>query len=73
VPHALPSFANRTLPGWITPAVIAETRAVWQPFYAEELTEDDVLEILLNTGNLFRILHEGARGKAPAKDAAHRG
>ncbi len=36
--------------------VIAETRAVWQPFYEKELTNDEVVGLLLNVGTLFRIL-----------------
>ena len=38
------------LPGWITPEVIAERCAVWQPFYEEELTNDEVVGLLLNVG-----------------------
>ena len=44
------------LPGWITADVIAETRAVWQPFYEKELTNDEIVGLLLNVGTLFRIL-----------------
>ncbi len=44
------------LPGWITADVIAETRAVWQPFYEKELTNDEIVDLLLNIGNLFRLL-----------------
>jgi hypothetical protein len=44
------------LPGWITADVIAETRAVWQPFYEKELTNDEIVDLLLNVGTLFRIL-----------------
>ncbi|HEX8524850.1 MAG TPA: hypothetical protein VF669_21540 [Tepidisphaeraceae bacterium] len=42
------------LPGWITPEVIAETRAVWQPFYEEALTNDAIVALLLNVGTLHR-------------------
>lgn len=45
-------------PAWITPALFADTIATWQPYQAEPLTPDDVLEILLNTGNLVSILWE---------------
>ena len=44
------------LPGWITTDVIEETRAVWQPYYRKELTDDEVVALLLNVGTLFRIL-----------------
>ncbi len=44
------------LPGWISADVIAETRAVWQPLYEKELTNDEIVGLLLNVGTLFRIL-----------------
>ncbi|MBA3406147.1 MAG: hypothetical protein H0U13_15935 [Gemmatimonadaceae bacterium] len=36
--------------------MIAETRAVRQPFYEKELTNDEIVGLLLNVGTLFRIL-----------------
>lgn len=50
-----------TLPNWITLDLIAETRAFWQPYYQIQLTENDVIELLLNIGNLFRLLREPIR------------
>ncbi len=55
------------LPGWITADVIAETRAVWQPFYEKELTNDEAVGLLLNVGTLFRILRR--RPDEEANDA----
>ena len=49
------------LPGWITPQVVEQTRAVWQPYYKSPLTDDDAIEILLNVGNLFQLLREQVR------------
>jgi hypothetical protein len=51
--------AGPALPGWITPAFIEETRAAWQPFYEEDLTDDAVIGLLNNVGRLFEILSEG--------------
>lgn len=45
VPHGAPR--------WITAELIAETIAVWQPYYDQSLTVDDALEILLNVTELF--------------------
>jgi hypothetical protein len=49
--------------------VIADTRSVFEPLYGHPLADDDVAEILLNVGNLFRILSapsaDGARPRRP--------
>jgi hypothetical protein len=56
------------LPGWITPDVIADTCSVFEPLYGHPLADDDVTEILLNVGNLFRILGTpGASGARPRR------
>lgn len=47
------------LPGWITPDVIAETRTVWQPYYDEDLTEEQVVALLLPVGVLYEVLFSG--------------
>jgi hypothetical protein len=44
------------LPPWITAELIGETIAVWQPKYAEPLTERDAIEILLNVAALMDAL-----------------
>ena len=44
------------LPAWITADLIAETLRAWQPYYAEPLTPEDAIGILLNVGNLFGAL-----------------
>jgi hypothetical protein len=43
-------------PGWITPELIADTIETWQPYYADLLTADDALGILLSVANLIDIL-----------------
>lgn len=41
------------LPDWITPELIVETLAVWQPHYDKQLTDDDAIEILLGVATLL--------------------
>lgn len=45
-------------PGWITPELIAATLNHWQSYYREVLTEEDAVEILLNTAHLLDLLEE---------------
>lgn len=40
-------------PSWITRELLDRTMSAWQPYYSDRLTEDDALEILLNTGLLI--------------------
>ena len=44
------------LPAWITADLIAETLRVWQPYYAQPLTPEDAVGILMSVGNLFTVL-----------------
>ena len=46
-------------PPWITPALIRETIATWQPFYRDSITVDDAVKILTNVGRLFEVLSRG--------------
>lgn len=43
-------------PDWATAELLSDTIAVWQPYYAENLTAADALEILLAAGRLFEAL-----------------
>jgi hypothetical protein len=43
-------------PSWISPELMAETRAVWQPYYEKELTEQDLLALLLPVGVLYELV-----------------
>lgn len=45
-------------PSWVTPELIDSTIKVWQPHYAEPLTKDDALEMILNVSELFAVLRE---------------
>lgn len=46
-------------PAWITPALIRETMAIWQPFYRDSITRDDAVRILTCVGRLFEVLSRG--------------
>ncbi len=46
-------------PAWITPALIRETLATWQPFYRDSMTVDDAVTILKSVGRLFEVLSRG--------------
>jgi hypothetical protein len=67
------------IPPWITPELMEETRAVWQPYYEKELTDEDVLALLIPVGVLYEILFsKGVRNEESeeAKDhdeEVHRG
>jgi len=51
---------TRTLPSgapkWITPDLLRDTVEIWQPYYAEELTDAESLEILLTVSRIFDTL-----------------
>ena len=55
-----PSNASTGLPPgtppWITPELVQDTIDTWQPYYADDLTIVDALEILMSVGNLIDIL-----------------
>jgi hypothetical protein len=44
------------LPSWITLAAIEDTITTFQPDYAQEMTVEDAVAILLNVGSLFSVL-----------------
>ncbi len=44
------------LPAWITPELIKATMEVWQPYYRDELTDLDAIEILQSTSRLFEVI-----------------
>lgn len=47
------------IPAWITPALIAETRAAWQPYYEEDLTNEQAVALLIPVGLLYEVLFTG--------------
>ena len=58
-PDAAARAVPAGLPTWITADLIAETLRVWQPYYAQPLTPEDAIGILLNVGGLFTALSGG--------------
>ena len=43
-------------PDWITAELIEQTIRVWQPFYAEVVTPEEAVTMILNVGRLFDVL-----------------
>ena len=60
----MPAHApSSSLPAWITSELIADTRGVWEPVYGRPLTNDEIIEILLNAAGVLRALF-GLRSSA---------
>ena len=51
-------------PEWITPELIRETIATWQPFYSDSLTPEDAVTMLTSVGRLFAVLSRGLSHEA---------
>ena len=54
------------VPRWITPELVAYTIETWQPYYSEQLTIADSLEILLSVSRLVDAL----RNYTPLENAS---
>lgn len=52
----LPTDQNSALPAWITPALIAQARLAWQPYYGRLLSEAEAIEALMSMGALCDVL-----------------
>ena len=50
--------SSHEIPPWITPALIADTIATWQPDYDNELTKDQAIQILITFDRLVSVLEE---------------
>jgi hypothetical protein len=48
-------------PSWVTPELIEHTLRVWQPYYADRLTAEDALAMILDAAGLLNSLAEGSR------------
>ncbi len=57
-------------PAWITPELLEQTLAVWQPYYDKTLTADDALGMILDVASLFAVLSEGDRREAISRIGA---
>lgn len=55
--HSVPSGA----PSWVTRELIEKTISVWQPYYADRLTDDEALAMILNVARLFDSFSEGGQ------------
>lgn len=51
---------HTAMPSWITAAMIAETIAVWSPYYGHELTTAEAIEILMSVGRLIDTLQDSS-------------
>jgi len=51
-------------PKWVTPELVNDTLALWQPYYGGNLTEEDAVEILVAVGGVLdgisKSQHRGA-------------
>jgi hypothetical protein len=45
-------------PAWITPALVALTIRVWQPYYSEVITPVTAITMVRSAGRLFDVLRE---------------
>ncbi|MCE9604483.1 MAG: hypothetical protein K8U03_06205 [Planctomycetia bacterium] len=43
-------------PAWVTTELLANTIAVWQPYYSEPLSDQTALDLVLGVGRLFAAL-----------------
>ena len=53
---ARPSIVPAGTPDWITPELVEATIRVWQPYYAELLTPEEAVTMILNVGRLYGVL-----------------
>jgi len=44
------------VPDWITVELIRQTLETWQPYYQDSLSVEDAITMILNVGQLFRVL-----------------
>jgi hypothetical protein len=51
---------------WITPELFAETRQVWSKAYGRSITDDEVVEILVNVRRLGEALLHASRSRRAA-------
>ena len=64
-PNTLPLCAVPAgAPSWVTSELLTQTVEVWQPYYADPLSTDDALAMLMNVGRLIRVL--SSESQAPS-------
>lgn len=47
-------------PDWITAELIERTIAVWQPYYADVISPEEAVTIIIDVGRLFDALSAGS-------------
>jgi hypothetical protein len=52
--------------------LIAETRALWQPYYNEDLTDEQAVSLLIPVGALYEVLFSGEADDEEKADDADR-
>ena len=57
---ARPSIGPAGTPDWITAELVEQTIRVWQPYYAELLTPEEAVTMILNVGRLYQVLSSGS-------------
>ena len=55
-----PGIVPAGTPDWITPELIEQTIRVWQPYYAELVTPEEAVTMILNVGRLYDVLSSGS-------------
>jgi hypothetical protein len=63
-----PNDQEELLPEWITPALLDETKTVWQTEFGEDLTTADAVGLLQNVGGVFEILYGTYEEKEDSND-----
>lgn len=43
-------------PPWVTPEILDDTRETWQNYFTDQLTDSDLLEIIINISRLIDAL-----------------
>lgn len=47
-------------PDWITPELVEATIRVWQPYYADVISPEEAVTMILDVGRLFDALSSGS-------------
>ena len=53
---ARPSIVPAGAPDWITADLIERTIRVWQPYYADLISPEEAVTMILNVGRLYAVL-----------------
>ncbi len=46
-------------PDWITPELVEATISVWQPYYADVITPEEAVTMIVSVGRLYQALSSG--------------